>query len=352
MGKNILNRSALLLICIILQNSLCFAQDQNIKSKVQVVQLEKLDINEGLITEEIAKRFNPKIKPSTQIRGVTQTDKIEVTSGQISREVSRKVDTVNNSAQVNELKESVEDRIKGAFTAALAQELSATKLLQLAVRDKSLEALKREWQVSEELGKSKGGDEAEMSVEKADYIATVKIEDFVADRKVLGNEEAAIWSNLMSASFELTRVGTGTKKIITESVSDGGKGRKGVGGEASNFNAQQIRDLTQKLAKRLAERILDNVSPPKVIAQRGRKIIIDRGLAAGVSVGDTFTLIEKADNSFGTDAGFPLGTATVEFVNEDTSNLNLDNNTSDISSPSNVTLSRTPKKDQLKNIKK
>jgi hypothetical protein len=75
-------------------------------------------------------------------------------------------------------------------------------------------------------------------------------------------------------------------------------------------------------------------------------------LAAGISVGDTFTLIEKADNSFGTDAGFPLGTATVEFVNEDTSNLNLDNNTSDISSPSNVTLSRTPKKDQLKNIKK
>lgn len=271
--------------------------------KTQVVQLESLQINEGLITDEIVKRF----------------------------------DTKATGTNIAIQRQGVEDRIRGLFAASLAQQLSATKLLQLAVRDASLQTLQKEWLVSEELGKSGPVD---IGVENADYIATARIEDFVADRKVLGNERAAIWKNSMTASFEITNVATGTKKIITESVSAEGKGRKGVGGVAADFDARQIKQLCDDISDKLASRILDNISPPKVIAARGNKIIIDRGRAAGVQVGDKFRLIERVDDSLGTDAGFPIGTATVEFVNEDTSNLACDAPLDPAADKNMITLSR------------
>jgi hypothetical protein len=312
--------------------------------KIQVISLEKLDMNDGLISDEIAKRFNLKVqKPvvskeitrKTEV-GVAYADAAQASPGSYSQagvrdvavQKSLKVDVKVDRSQIDELRASVEDRIKGAFASTLAQELSATKLMQLAVRDKSLDALKKEWQVSEELGKpaaDAGGDGGpDMSVQQADYIAYAKINDFVTDRKVFGSEEAAIWTNSISATLEITKVNGGTKKVITETVSDGGRGRRGVGGEAANFNAQQIQNITQKLSKRLAERILDNYSPPKVIAHRGALIIMDRGEAAGVKIGDTYKIIERVDSTYGTDAGFPFGNATVEFVNEDTANLRLD----------------------------
>lgn len=316
------------------------ARGQNSQSpKIQVIQLEKLEINEGLITDEIAKRFNSKVKKPKVTGEVLAKDTIQVNDNQISREVRVKVDTKTDSTEIDNLRASVEDRIKGAFAATLAQEMSATKLMQLAVRDKSLDALKKEWQVSEELGKPTDA-APDMSVQQADYIATAKITDFVTDRKVMGNEEAAIWSNSISATLEITKVNGGTKKVITESVAEGGKGRRGVGGEAANFNAQQIQNITQKLSKRLAERILDNYSPPKIVARRGVLIIIDRGEAAGVKVGDSYKLIERVDSTFGTDAGFPLGNAIVEMVNEDTSNLRLDPNVPEFSDASNITVQK------------
>ena len=260
---------------------------------------------------------------------------------------SLKIETKVDNTQLDALRASVEDRIKGAFAATLAQEMSATKLMQLAVRDKSLESLKKEWQVSEELGRpstvTSGGSGPDMSVEQADYIATAKITDFVTDRKVLGHEEAAIWTNTISATLEITKVNGGTKKAITETVSEGGKGRRGVGGEAANFNAQQIQNITQKLSKKLAERILDNYSPPKLIAHRGALIIMDRGEAAGVKVGDSYKLIERVDSTYGTDAGFPFANATVEMVNEDTSNLRLEPNTPDFATITNITLQKNKK---------
>jgi hypothetical protein len=269
----------------------------------QVVQLESLQINEGLITDEIVKRF----------------------------------DTKANEVTIDLQRQGVEDRIRGLFAASLAQQLSATKLLQLAVRDQSLQTLQKEWLASEELGKS---GPSEIGVQNADYVATVRIEDFVADRKVLGNERAAIWKNSMTASFEITNVATGTKKVITESVADEGKGRKGVGGVSANFDARQIKGLCDLITTKLASRILDNVSPPKIIAIRGNKIIIDRGRAAAVKTGDKFRLIERVDDSLGTDAGFPLGSAIVEFVNEDTSNLNCDSPLDPSTATSKVTLTK------------
>ena len=293
------NTKLLATILSILCAQLAFANAPSIK----VVQLESLKINEGLITDEIVKRFDTKA------------------SG------------INIALQ----RQGVEDRIRGIFASSLAQQLSATKLLQLAVRDESLQTLQKEWLVSEELGKS---GPSEIGVENADFIAVARVEDFVADRKVLGNERAAIWKNSMTASFEITDVKSGTKKIITESVADEGKGRKGVGGVAADFDAQQIKQLCDNISNKMATRILDNISPPKVIAARGNKIIIDRGRAAGVNIGDKFQLIEKVDDTFGTDAGFPIGSATVEFINEDTSNLLCDGVIDPNISKENITLSR------------
>jgi len=334
------------------------ASAQNAQTpKIQVVQLEKLEINEGLITDEIAKRFNTKVQSPLVSKEITRktevgaayTDAAQASPGNYSQAGTReavlqrslKVETKVDRSQIDALRASVEDRIKGAFAATLAQEMSATKLMQLAVRDKSLDALKKEWQVSEELGKPTDGG-PDMSVQQADYIATAKITDFVTDRKVMGNEEAAIWTNSISATLEITKVNGGTKKAITETVADGGKGRRGVGGEAANFNAQQIQNITQKLSKRLAERILDNYSPPKIVARRGALIIMDRGEAAGVKVGDSYKLIERVDSTYGTDAGFPLGNATVEMVNEDTSNLRLDPNVPEFSDPNKITVQKNP----------
>jgi len=189
-------------LCITLAAlSSSFAQNSTEAKSVQVVQLEGLEINEGLVTDEIARRFDSKSK----------------------------------DRDPDELVLSVTERIRGMFAASLAQQLSATKLLQLAVRDESLQKLQKEWQVSGELGNS---GPSPIGVDNADYVATVRIEDFTADRKVLGNELAAVWKNSMAASFEMTKVGTGTKKVISESVSDGGKGRRGVGGVASDFDSQ------------------------------------------------------------------------------------------------------------------
>jgi hypothetical protein len=56
--------------------------------KIQVVQLEKLEINEGLITDEIAKRFNTKVRKPTVTGEVSARDSIQVNDNQISREVS------------------------------------------------------------------------------------------------------------------------------------------------------------------------------------------------------------------------------------------------------------------------
>ena len=279
------------------------------KPTVKIFQLENLKINEGLITDEIAKRFDPK------------TDQLD----------SRLLNI------------QVEQRISGMFTTALAQGLSSTKLVQLAVREESLKSLQKEWQVAGELGVQSGAATPEIGIKAADFIVNARIENIVTERRVLGKEVASIWKNEMSASLEITSVAaTGGKKTITETVTDSGQGRMGVGNKAPDFDAAQMRGLMEKLTKKLATRILDNYSPPKVTAIRGRQMIIDRGVAAGVKVGDRFQLIEKVADNQGTDAGFPLGEASVKTISEDTSNLDFDPSLITDVKKENLTIKRMP----------
>jgi len=70
-------------------------------------------------------------------------------------------------------------------------------------------------------------------------------------------------------------------------------------------------------------RVLDVYCPPRVIQVRGSMFIVDRGRAAGMKEGQVVELTDRADEEFGTDAGFPLGKARVKSVKEETCVLEL-----------------------------
>ena len=70
-------------------------------------------------------------------------------------------------------------------------------------------------------------------------------------------------------------------------------------------------------------RVLDVFCPPRVIQVRGSMFIVDRGRAAGMKEGQVVELSDRADDEFGTDAGFPLGKARVKSVKEETCVLEL-----------------------------
>lgn len=217
---------------------------------------------------------------------------------------------------------SVESRLKGSFLANLEQQLISSSKLRLAVRGEALGRLMREWKVAEELGSGRAGaSEAGPSVDEGDYIAVAKLEDFGADRETLnrgGKTVAARWSMQLAASLTITEVKTGQKVLaVVEKVNLADKGRGAV-----DFNSRDIQAVNAVLANKLAARVLDTLCPPKILSVRGRRFIIDRGEAAGVKVGDEFTLLEPVQGG-GADAAFPVGTAVVEFVNERSANLIL-----------------------------
>ncbi len=69
--------------------------------------------------------------------------------------------------------------------------------------------------------------------------------------------------------------------------------------------------------------MLDVFCPPRIINVRGNMFIVDRGRAAGMQEAHVVELTDRADDEFGTDAGFPLGKARVKSVKEETSVLEL-----------------------------
>jgi hypothetical protein len=141
------------------------------------------------------------------------------------------------------------------------------------------------------------------------------------DTLVLGGRVAAAkWKLLIEASVELVEVGTGRKiTLITERVEEQGQAR----GNA-NFTTAEIQAVNRKLAAALATRLVDSISPIRIVAVRGDDFIIDRGKSASVKVGDKFTLLEPAGAPGFSDASFPVGQALVVHVNENSSNLRFD----------------------------
>ncbi len=114
-------------------------------------------------------------------------DKLELAPGIVTREVA---------ARFQAQPKDVESRLRGAVLATLAQELSSSKLLKLAVRDRSLSRLAEEWKLSEELGNGKTDDAfTGPGVDDANYLGYATIEDFVADYRGIQNAAgvAGIW---------------------------------------------------------------------------------------------------------------------------------------------------------------
>jgi hypothetical protein len=84
-----------------------------------------------------------------------------------------------------------------------------------------------------------------------------------------------------------------------------------------------VKNLADGVAKKLGMRVLDVFCPPRIINVRGNMFIVDRGRAAGIKEGQIVELTDRADDEFGTDAGFPLGKARVKSVKEETCVLEL-----------------------------
>jgi hypothetical protein len=275
------NLPAALLSLLTLGISTAFGQDA---PEPKVMRVDKFELAPGLVTPEIARRF--KAEPA-----------------------------------------AVESRIKGAVLATLSQELSSTKLLSIAVRDESLRRLEQEWKISEQIGNGKSEEAASgPGVDDANYLAYAKIEDFVADYKAIANSQgaAAKWKLRMTLSLEITTRKTGTKKVIKEDFESQGSGvvssaRMGL----PDFDSGKVRELADGIAKKLGMRVLDMYCPPRVIQVRGAMFIVDRGRAAGMKEGQIVELNDRADDEFGTDAGFPLGKARVKTVKEETCVMEL-----------------------------
>jgi hypothetical protein len=262
--------------------------------EVKVMRVDKFEFAPGIVTEALAQRFN-----------ASKTD--------------------------------LESRLKGVVLATLSQEISSSKLLTLAVRDESLERLKKEWKVSEELGSGKSGDAATgPSVDDAQYLAYAKIESFNADRhptakKADGTPLAFKWEMDIVISLEITTRKTGTRKVLREDFTTSGAGvtfMRADGGEITSkttpdFTNVMIRGLVDGVSKKLGMRVLDSYCPIRITSARGKLFNIDRGRAAGLREGHIMELTERADDEFGTDSGFPIGKARVKTVKEDSSLMEL-----------------------------
>lgn len=256
---------------------------QNTSQEIQVLRLEELELAPGIITYPIAQRFHA-------------------------------------------FPDEVESRLKGSVLATLSQELTSSKLLRLAVRDQSLARLQQEARTAEELGNGTNRDASSVGVDEASLLAYAKIEDFVADYRTMANSAgaAARWKLRITISMEITQRKTGTKKVIKEDFEESGNGvvsSARIG--APNFDSGQIRSLADGVAKKLGVRLLDLVSPPRIIQARGKMFIVDRGRAAGMKEGQIVEVIEPVEDNLGTDASFPIGKARVKSVKEETSILEL-----------------------------
>lgn len=248
---------------------------------------------------------------------VIRLDKLELAPGIVTKEIA---------ARFQASPKDVESRLRGAVLATLAQELSSSKLLKLAVIDDSLTRLVQEFERSEQLGSGKSEDSAGLTAKEANFLAYATIEDFVADYSSIQNAAgaAAKWKLRITISLEVTERESGTKRVIKEDFEDAGKGivssaRLG----APNFDSGSVRNLADGVAKKLGMRVLDSLCAPRIIQVRGRRFIVDRGRAAGMKEGQVVELSEPAENQLGTDAGFPVGKAVVKSVKEETSVMEL-----------------------------
>jgi hypothetical protein len=248
----------------------------------------------------------------------------DIVSGLVTPEIA---------ARFQSTPEKAEGILKGLLLSTLNQELSSSKLMTLAVRGEALEKLQREWLDSQNMGR--GQNEAagvDHTVNEAHFIASAKVEDLDASitSKLAGvSGSATRWVLRVSISLEIIDRVNGTKRVLKEEMEEivqklvSQSERRSAPKSALNFDAGTLKTLANGVCKKLGMRILDVTCPPKIIDSRGRFFHVDRGRAAGMAVGMVVDICEPSDSQFGTDASFPIGKARVRQVSEESSLLEL-----------------------------
>jgi len=250
----------------------------------------------------------------------------EIASGLVTPEIA---------SRFQASQQDTEGILKGLLLNTLTQELSSasSKRLRLAVRGEDLKKLQQEWLVSENYGRGQSeAAGADHTVEEAHFVATAKLEDLDASitSKMAGvSGSATRWLLRVTISLQIIDRINGTKRVLKEDMeetitklvpqSDRRSSPKG----ALSFDSGTLKSLAGGVSKKLGMRILDVTCPPKITDSRGRSFHVDRGRASGMSVGMIVEVCEPSDSKFGTDASYPVGRARVRQVGEDSALLEL-----------------------------
>jgi hypothetical protein len=248
----------------------------------------------------------------------------EIASGLVTPEIASRF----QASQQN-----TEEILKGILLATLKQELSSSKRMTLAVRGEALKRLQSEWLDSQNYGRGQSeAAGADHTVEEADFIATAKVEDLDASitNKIAGvSGSATRWVLRVTISLEIIDRINGKKRVLKEEMEEtitkfvAQSERRSSPKGALSFDSGTLKTLAGGVSKKLGMRILDITCPPKIIDSRGRMFHVDRGRSAGMSVGMIIEICEPSDSKFGTDASYPIGKARVKQVSEETSLLEL-----------------------------
>jgi hypothetical protein len=212
----------------------------------------------------------------------------EIASGLVTPEIA---------SRFQASQQDTEGILKGLLLNTLTQELSSasSKRLTLAVRGEDLKKLQQEWLVSENYGRGQSeAAGADHTVEEAHFVATAKLEDLDASitSKMAGvSGSATRWLLRVTISLQIIDRINGTKRVLKEDMeetitklvpqSDRRSSPKG----ALSFDSGTLKSLAGGVSKKLGMRILDVTCPPKITDSRGRFFHVDRGRASGMSVG-------------------------------------------------------------------
>ncbi len=79
-----------------------------------------------------------------------------------------------------------------------------------------------------------------------------------------------------------------------------------------NKSDENIALLARDISAQMANKVVDAIFPPKVIAKTGKVVTFNRGDGTGVNVGDEYTIFAVGDEMFDPDTGDALGVEEVE----------------------------------------
>ena len=168
---------------------------------------------------------------------------------------------------------NAEKRIKGALLATLGSTLSASKEVQLAVRDESLRRLEKEWEVADTYGSGKNeAAGSEQTVQEARYLATLTVQDLAITEagRTQGVAGSAVrWNLSARVSCELLDTVDGSKQVFEDDVQRNASkvirqnNRRVAPTAPIAMDASNLRSFADAISKKMASSILDRTTQQK-----------------------------------------------------------------------------------------